>query len=499
MSIARAIAILGAGAAGFGAGEERARQQARQDEEDAFRREQRDRQRTQWQRDDAEQQRTDADKLAARAAMAPKTITPELQPGQQGPQSYQVGGQVVGDPSAAEAYNTPQAGMRRAAGAVHDPLVAADLIGKANAIEAGDMQMQRERMTAAAQKFDDDLRKAARGPGWGASLAEFMSKSKGDGAGGALKFAAKKVGGNVVIYKVGPDGSALDEGQSFPDSEQGAALATFILAQGTTPAQKLEHFRKEASDKVAREDKAADNKRADEAEKRRGVHEDRMYQQALRQSNAADRAASRAGSGQASAAWDDKADTRVYDAATTVDPVTGAKTHDGAKADFLKQVGVALSVRMGGDTLRAVGQALDIDNQLQARAAAAVKASGGALSPADAIRQERGKFLNAPAQPTQPQGAAPAAPAAAVPKSVPQPRMAAAAAPFKADPAMEQALSAELLEMANGKRMKFSTPELAAYHRAKAQAESSAQSVSPEVQAERERAQRLARQQLGKV
>lgn len=441
MSIARALAILGAGASGFQGGQEQARQRSRQEEDDAFRREQRDRQRTDWSRSDEEYARKQADQAAERAAMAPTEMKPELAPDQQGPQAFQVAGKTIADPAAAEAatqaYNAPQAGMRRAAGAVRDPMRAAELQGRANQAETGDLNLQQSREAAASSAFDKELVTSVQKKGW-QGLADFMSKSKADGMGGQSKFAVKVEGGNATIYPVGPDGTAMGQGMTLPDTEEGKAKATFLLSQKTTPAQKLEHFRTERNDIDRRDDKKADNERADKAEERRGKHEDRMFQATLRQTAAAERAAAAKASGASGEGpvWDDKADAFLRQRYTVTDPTTGVVGVDGAGLDFGKALALAQSRRNGGDATRAIGYAFDADSKLRA----AATDPKGQYDPAkhNMLRQLALKSLQAPraeqpgpGAPATVPGAAPAAVPAAVPagRVVPQPRMQAAAAP----------------------------------------------------------------------
>ena len=428
MSIARAIAILGAGAAGYSSGEERARQAARQQEDDAFRREQRDRTRTQWQRDDAEFKQTEADKQAERAAMAPTTMTLELTPEQQGPQGFQAGGKTYGDPStakaAADAYNAPQAGIRRAAAAVQNPLRAAELTGKASGLEANDLQLQRAREDDAARKFDRQLVGSVQKGGWD-GLAKFMSESGADGAGGGMKFAVKKDGGNVTLYRVGPDGTALDAGQTFPDTEESKAKVSFLLAQGTSPALKLEHFRNEARDKVAREDKEAYNKRADEAEKRRGIHEDRMYAATVARGTGLGGATRRA----------DHFDEKEWDAVRKVDPalVSFEDPASGklAESSDLRTIYISELNRNRSTGSMSPNEAMEasrtvigaLREKASAMADAAKKADPkSTMTEAQAVRQIMKQYqqaLKAPAD--APPGAAPGGPPGAAPAAVQRP------------------------------------------------------------------------------
>lgn len=440
MGMSRALMMLGAGLSGYDAGKEEARKRARQDEDDAFRREQRDRQRTQWQRDDKSYEEAEAEKQAVKTAAAPvetapvyptgddegnaMPMTPDMQrftaPGQPG----------VLTPEQAAEINSPASRMRRAAGAVRDPMKAAQLESSAAQAATVQRQLRAQEEADAAQRFDRDLTQSLQRGGWD-GFTKFLSESKADGKGGEIKFSFKKEGENVTLYPVGPDGTALGSGMTVPDTDEGRAKVAFLFAKNTTPQQKLQHYASEAKAKTDRDDKAADNKRADDAEARRRVHEDRMYQQALKQTGAAERAASRAGRGAdatqpGAVAWDAESDKRLYEHYTAKDEITGATKRDGNGVDFSKQVALGISARNGGDTLRAVAQAIDIDQRLQARAVARAEASGGKLTPEQALREERTAFLTATRNPQQP---APQPGAAPAPAALPAAQVAPTAEP----------------------------------------------------------------------
>lgn len=271
MSISRALAILGAGASGYQGGQEQARQRSRQEEDDAFRREQRDRQRTDWQRKDQEYERQQADQAAERAAMAPTEMKPELAPDQQGPQAFQVAGKTIADPAAAEAatqaYNAPQAGMRRAAGAVRDPMRAAELQGRANQTEMGGIQLDEARAAQAAAAWDREMTDAIVGSlktvSDPAKAVDFMNKSAADGMGGKSKWAHKVEGDSITFYPVGPDGTALNNGWTGPNTPQGRMQLAMMLSKKTPIGDKLKDLRDQQKADFDRQDKKSDNERQD--------------------------------------------------------------------------------------------------------------------------------------------------------------------------------------------------------------------------------------------
>lgn len=516
MSIARALAILGAGASGLGAGEEQARQRLRQQEDDAFRKEQRDRQRTQWQRDDEAYNEAKADKEAERQAMAPTVVQPDLAPDQMGPAGFNAGGKTFGTPEQADAaakqYNSPAAGMRRAAGAVRNPSRAADLQGRADQAELGAMNLDAAKQAQEAQRWDRSLYEAARAADPKA-LTDFMTASKADGLDGNSKWTHKVDGDKLSIYPVGPDGTALSQGFTIPNTPAGRLELVAQLSKATPITAKLADLRAQQKAAADAEDKKADNARADRAQAATERYQQGMlgvHQAELGIKRDALSARGSGGEGTSDGpVWDDKASAFLRQKFTVTDPTTGETRVDGSGLQFGKAMALAFARRNGGDLDSAIGGAFDIDARL--RAAATDPKGGYDAGKHNALRAQALQSLSAPrAAQSGPQPAAPAPTPTPAPAAVPQPRagMAAAAAPaeavigkppttFNAVPEMEQALAKEMLEMAEGKRMKFSTPELAAYGKARKAAADTAQ--QPGGMSELQRAQLLSRQQLGKV
>jgi len=410
MSIARALAMLGAGASGYTQGTEQARQRQRQEEDDAFRREQRDRQRTQWTREDQRFADEEAERAAVKAASAPVQAQPELAPDQQGPQAYNVGSQVIADPAEAErtvaGMNRPAARMRRAAGATSDPVRAAQIEAGAMQAEGAEAQVNAAREAEAIQRFDRDMVGALQTGGW-EGFAKFLSESKADGMGGQAKFAVKKAGENVTLYPVGPDGTALGAGMTVPDTEEGQIRATFLFAKNTTPQQKLAHFanaRKEARDQQRVDAQSAREERVASAA-------ERTARAAEARANGGPAAAAPAPTGLDMAA----ADKFITGLFTTKDEVSGRTVYDPTGAQAVRGLMTRMPAAQSGDTQGAVNQALALYQQ-------AMAATGGdkakAMAAIDAATRPR---------PAAAAAAAPAAPPAPAARPAP-PRMAQASA-----------------------------------------------------------------------
>lgn len=540
MSIARALAVLGAGMQGLSQGEETNRQRRRQEEDDAFRKEQRDRTRTQWQRDDEAYNEAQADKAAERQAMAPTVVQPDLAPDQMGPAGFNAGGKTFANPDQAQAaattYNAPASGMRRAAAAVRNPTRAADLQARADQAELGAINLDATKQAQQAKAWEDKMTSAIMSPD-PAIGAKFLSDSGADGLDGKTKWIGKIEGDNVHFALVDQNGNPTGISFVKPNTPAGRLELVAQLSRATPITAKLADLRAQQKATADAEDKKADNARLD-----RTLAETTRHNKAVEgiQRDAANaRAAGGAGgAGAADAApvWDDKASTFLRQKFTITDPTTGATAVDGAGLQFGKAMSLAFARRNGGDLDSAIGGAFDIDARLRA---AATDPKGGydagkhnalraqalqslsapraqqTASPMDAARQDmrangtQSAEVNIGGQRGTLDAAGNFTPAQRV-SNVPQPRagMAAAAAPaeavigkppttFNAVPEMEQALAKEMLEMAEGKRMKFSTPELAAYGKARKAAADAAQ--QPGGMSELQRAQLLSRQQLGKV
>ena len=474
MSIARALAVLGAGLGGMSAGERQAiedqRRRQREDEDAAFRKETRDRQRTEWTRADQEYADRQAEKQAMRTAGASVEVKPELAPDQQGPQGFVVNGQTFGDPAkartVADAANAPSARLGRMALASRDPLRGVELQAAASQAELTAMQMQQARAAQEAQEWDRKLYDSLVGspskiadPG---SITAFMTASAADGMDGSSKWAHKVEGDKLTIYPVGPDGTALNNGFTIPNTLEGRIELASRLSKGTPISAKLADIRAQQKQADDRADKQADNARADRQQSateryQQGMLDVQRGELALRR-DAANRAAAGAGGGQPAPVWDDKADTFLRERYTVKDPTTGTVGVDGNGMQFSKLIGLAQAQRNGGDTTRALGFAFEKDNEL--RAAATDPKKGYDQAKHNQLRQQYLQALTAPPQPAAAPAAAPPAAAA-----VPQPRMSQAAGP-KATPeeanldAAKQALQqAQATLMKFGSRQRQQNPE----------------------------------------
>ena len=247
MSIARALAILGAGASGYQGGQEQARQRSRQEEDDAFRREQRDRQRTDWSRSDEKYAREKADMEAERKNMAPVEGNPVFPTGDDegnampmtpDMQRFTVAGTPgVLDASGVAAQNTPESRIRRAAAGAPDPARAAALNAQANASETAALQLDQARQTAVQQAWK---RKAGAqivgSQSWDAAT-KFMTESKADGMDGQTKWSYEESpdGKTVTIFSIDKDGKR-GKGQQFENSDMGR-MKLFTLLDTSTPIE----------------------------------------------------------------------------------------------------------------------------------------------------------------------------------------------------------------------------------------------------------------------
>lgn len=438
MSIARALAVLGAGASGYQAGQEDLRRRKREDEGDEWTKKQRARQEQKWSREDelaarqdAQHAEEEADRQAMRREAKPLAVEPDgqlptaLGGGElgvadgvpalgfrvgQGPGAKRFASQAEAEAAAAQA-NTMPATMRRVASSVADPMRRLQLEQQAQAAEVGGMQLDRAREERAQELWRRNALGAVVGapgkPATPESIAKWMTESKADGMDGASKWASRTDGKTVTIYPVGPDGKATGNGFNFADDSEGRLRFVSQLDTHTPVAAKLADIR---ADKKLASDLAnleADNRRQDAAQAATEKYQQGMLKH---QSRMADIAAGRSAAAAAGRApqpqpiWDEKADQRLFDHFKTEDPTTGAKAYDGDGVAFAKQIGVAAAQRFNGDTLRAVGFAIEADNQLKAKALQAATSSGGKISPADALRGLRQQALaSLTAPPPQPQ------------------------------------------------------------------------------------------------
>lgn len=484
MSIARALAVLGTGLQGYGAGQDQARKQQREEEDDAWRRKQRERTETQWQRDDEKYQREQDETKAVETAAKPVEGNPLLPTGDDegnampmtpDMQRYTVPGTPgVMDRAGVDAMNTPASRMRRAAGAMKDPVRAAQTEATANQAETGAMQLDATKRANAERMFDDQLRKSA--ATW-EGLTGFLSESKADGRDGSVKFIAKKgADGMVLLTPLDASGKELGPGQPFKDDEEGRATAAFMFARGTSPEAKLKHFageRKASSDAA---DKKADNARLDATQQEVARHNKRMEELRGREIGIKGAAAA-----PTAPVWDDKADAFLRQRYTVTDPVSGTVGVDGGGLQFAKQIALAQAMRNGGDTTSALGYAFEIDQRIKQQA-------GDDPGKVAAMRRQLLQSLTG--QPAAPAAAAPAASAPATPAAAP--RMAAAAtAPAAADP-MAQRMAQESSELNQGKRTDFS-PEVKQYIQQKQQAERAAAEAASAQAKDQERLRAIAR------
>jgi hypothetical protein len=422
MSIVRALAVLGAAGTGYMKGREMADQRKRQEEDDAWRRETRDRTRQDWMHEDEKRKRERELEQGLRTDAAPVTAAPASMRDAtaddrdvglpDGPSfGIKVGNQVVPDQAAADAsmaeQNTIPAVMRRQG----QRLQQAGKVPEADARFARAEALEKEGVLDALR----GIRTAMPDPTALAAGTDVQFDIPGEVA---TKF------NSVGKVKIPKDAVArgfmreMEDGTKIPDfriiSKDGSKVyvrsgAELEGAIGMT----LEQQRRLAMDgtkaKRDADDKAADNKRLDAQQAEVARHNKAMERIA---------GARAAGGGAAptpAVPWDDKASTFLRQRYTVSDPVTGGVTVDGQGMAFAKQIALAEAMRNGGDLDQALGRAFQIDAKIKAQAGD---------DPAKVAQGRQALLMQLmggePAAPAAPAAAAPA-PAAAPARAAPAP------------------------------------------------------------------------------
>lgn len=303
MGIMTALALLAGGVGGYTRGQEAKRQEKRQDEDDAFNREKKERQRIDWQRQDEQYAKQQAEEGAVKKAAAPTTVeeVPQLDLGD--PEAaptvsrFKAGGQMVDTRADADqtavTYNATPARMRRAAGAMSDPVRAGQLEASAQTAEAGAMQMRAAKLKEADEAFNRDL--VQRATTFDA-LAGIINESKGDGQAGALKVQVvpSADGKTVALHKVNPDGTTAPTPFTFQNTTEGLQQAVGIIGMRLPAEQKLAHLQGQAKTDEDRRRWNLEFGLKEKDSETRGKREDRMATAAERQAAAAERTATAA-------------------------------------------------------------------------------------------------------------------------------------------------------------------------------------------------------------
>ena len=254
MAMMQALALLAGAAGGFARRQKEDRDQARQDELDAFNRERQQQQRTQWLQQNKVFEQQQADRDAERAAMAPTTVddapvAPPIgsrdEPRAPEDQGIRAAGQTFTNRAdadeAATAYNALPNRIQRAAAAVTDPVRAAQLETTAQNAEAGTMARIAARRKESDDAFNRDLMNSVNDF---TSLESFVNASKGDGQNGALqiKIVPNPDGKTVAVMKLGADGTMTPTPFNFPNTTEGVQQAVGIIGMRLPPEQKLAHL-----------------------------------------------------------------------------------------------------------------------------------------------------------------------------------------------------------------------------------------------------------------
>lgn len=263
--MSRAIAFLAGLGAGYLDGENKKREQARQDARDQ-------REQDTYDMNMQDRQQAKADRDALREAGSPAVVSEGQLPGPVEPGAdalpsvAKVNGRAfasrgVADDEAAK-MNAPGAARTRVAAALaaQGNVVGADQLRTSGIqADAAQMALDKGKRDEANQIFDDGLRKAL-SSGGPQALAAFMSESHADGQQGGLKFQAvtSPDGKSWQMQKVGPDGVMQPFGGKFANDEGGMATAGLMLSRSTPDSAKVAHMLqvKEADRKQAHDEKA---------------------------------------------------------------------------------------------------------------------------------------------------------------------------------------------------------------------------------------------------
>lgn len=275
--------------------------EARQAEEDAARREDRDYIRGERQR--VQTMRRDIADAAAPVAVEPNmTHGPEMDDRDVGTpgavlvqDGYRVGQARMGDRAAADqaaaAANDPKARTARMAGALekHGEIdKAASVRANARQEEVADLQLDELKAKKLEREYDRALYQV---PDTHDAVASFISDTKGDGQGGAVK--AKAVlspdGKSVTYHQVNADGSTAPTPYTFPNTREGVITAKFMLSRGIGAKDKLDHLLSTAKTDEERQRWEKEFGLRKSSEERRATHEQRMLTMAERSAAAAER------------------------------------------------------------------------------------------------------------------------------------------------------------------------------------------------------------------
>lgn len=274
--------------------------EARQAEDDADRREDREFRRGERQR--VVTMRRDLGDAAAPVTVEPNmTHGPEMDDRDVGTpgavltqDGYRVGQVRMADAGAANKAaaeaNTPKARTARMAGVLekHGEIDrAAAVRANARQEEVADLQLDEAKAKQLAREYDRQLYQV---PDTHDAVSAFISETKGDGQGGSIK--AKAVlspdGKMVTYHQVNADGSSSPTPYTFPNTREGVITAKFMLSRDISAKDKLDHLLGTAKTDEERRRWEAEFGLRKDAEARRATHESRMLTMAERSARAAE-------------------------------------------------------------------------------------------------------------------------------------------------------------------------------------------------------------------
>jgi len=451
------------------------RDNAEHDEDRAYKRSVREREQKQW----AEQ---DNLKASMRMAVDPATVEPNMEkaqeqdnrdvglPGEAAPtqNGFRVKGALMADlgsaQKAADAHNVPDAQMTR----MSQALTTAGKPMEAQQMRAGARQETEAQRAHINKLYDEQLN----GVDSFDALGQFITKSKGDGQGGALQ--AKPVlnadGKTVTLHKVNPDGTTVPTPYTFPNDARGLMQAKAMLSKAATIGDKLAHLHQQHTESIAQQ-------QANTAESFRTAQETNMVEQRKLESRKL-------------GILEKQVSMKQAGNAPTIEPFDNKlardTAHDAVRAENKRRGDAGQPLLTGAEAAKltddyVTSQQVQYGNRMLMTAAANELGQADPGSPEYAATYARVLSKGDPKQlgaqlvkmgfkpPASAAKPAPAAPQASMRNAAPQASgpaaQPAAAAPAQLDPAaLEAKAQQEIAEMSDPRvnRMQFS-PDVAAY------------------------------------
>lgn len=157
------------------------------------------------------------------------------------PMAYRVGGQTFSDQALAQKELTKQNSPESQAARMAQGYRSLGNAEKAIAIEHSSRQAQLANLQLADAQFRNDLGEATNLGFQG--LVDFANSRGGDRLGGRkIKAVTSEDGKTVTLVSVGPDGAEQPMSEPLPNNELGVGKVAWTLDRLVTPQQRMDHF-----------------------------------------------------------------------------------------------------------------------------------------------------------------------------------------------------------------------------------------------------------------